>query len=208
MCLGLTSRYFHGIFHAIYGGGENYRIKRYPFDLRMQESVCSKHLLFWWWDHWFLEDSDDIVWEKRLGELLREERLWGELKCCEECWRYKPRTAFDGKCRVEMEALERNKDVLETLSTEDIEWLREGCRRCRVRKIFVFLEEREEMFENSRTGKWNEWEMGNSSGLKRLRMTSGDADLAHIEKRAVSDERNDPEGGYESWEFIYAGLGI
>lgn len=63
----------------------------------MQASLCGKYVLNWWYDDWFLRDSSDIKWDKFLGALLYEEKwLWGDLKLCAECFKYKPEKAFGG----------------------------------------------------------------------------------------------------------------
>jgi hypothetical protein len=110
LCLGLTSRSWQVIFHEVsderdYGfggvGAKKYPIKSKPFDLRMTVSVCEKYSVFGWYEYWYLLHgypaipSPDITWGRSLVELLREEKLWGDLICCGACWKYKPGAAYE-----------------------------------------------------------------------------------------------------------------
>jgi hypothetical protein len=48
VCLGLTSTTFHSVFLEIYGHGKMWDIKKNPFGLDMQVSVCGEYVLNWY----------------------------------------------------------------------------------------------------------------------------------------------------------------
>jgi hypothetical protein len=82
------------------------------------------------------------------------------------------------------------------------------CRRCRLRKILVCLEGREEVFENGSTIGWVEWEMGQSLRLKMLEMSDNNTDCASAGEKMNLYEWHTSESDYERWEQIFAGLGV
>ena len=203
ICLGLTSRYFHRVFHVIYGdGGGTFSIGRHPFDLRMQESVCGEYMRHWWWDHWSLLDTTGVEWERSLADLLRGERsLWADLRYCPGCWKYKPLEAFDWKCTYEKEALVRCRGNMASLGEDAAVLIREGCRRCRVKTILVELEGREEIVDKLVSNRWNDSVSGLSLGLRRLDVDQHEPffDTEEITGDLVISERV-----YESWEDVLA----
>lgn len=107
MCLGIASRSLHNTLHTIHGAeDEGYNVKRRPSDLWMQASICGKYILNWWYDDWFLRDCKDIEWNRSLGEMLFDEQwLWGDLRCCPQCLKFKPHDAyaefFVGRCNAD-----------------------------------------------------------------------------------------------------------
>ncbi|KAF4624430.1 hypothetical protein G7Y89_g13744 [Cudoniella acicularis] len=148
MCLGLTNRYYHGVFHALYNF-PSYNIHRYPFGLSLQISICENYTLNWLYEDWFLRDAEDIAWERCLGELLYEEKsLWGDLSRCEGCWVYKPSSAF-GRFDLEVETYRAFWKEIDCFEKEDIEWYGSQCRRCRAKFLLVVLWRKEEIFDDS-----------------------------------------------------------
>ncbi|TVY92911.1 hypothetical protein LAWI1_G000805 [Lachnellula willkommii] len=201
ICLGLTSSYFHDIFHFIYGSGSAYNIRRTPFDLRMQVSVCGKYFLNWVHEDWFLRDSKDITWDRSLGELLAgEETLWGDLVCCEGCMKYKPEGAYR-RCVFEEAMFLKHREEIGALEAADVEWYERRCRRCRVKLLLVFMERKEEFFEEP------EWVCDRESlGLVREKRSE---DERERELEEATDEEYDAAMfNYESWESIFRRLGI
>jgi hypothetical protein len=216
ICFGLVSSYFYWqVFHEVRDEreyvkeGKIYPIERHPFDLRFQVSVCGKHSVYGWCEYEYLLDAWHIGWEKSLGELLWEERwLWGDLKCCWECVKYKPESAF-GEFPWEAKMMENVSYWIENLAEQDLWWYRNGCRRCRARYLLVVSEKREEVRED----RCNPFEERKSLGLKRI---EGDGSAAAVfeENREfwpssrLWDEYKALIGKYETWESIFTKMGI
>ncbi|TVY57015.1 hypothetical protein LCER1_G000973 [Lachnellula cervina] len=202
MCLGLTSSYFHDIFHFIYGSGADYNIRRKPFDLRMQVSVCGKHFLNYVYEDWFLRDCIDITWDRSLGELLAEEEtLWGGLICCEGCVRYKPEGAY-GRCVFEEGMFLKHRKEIGALEAADVEWYERQCKRCRVKLLMVFMDRKKEFFEDP------EWVYEKES-LGLLREKRGEDEREReLEDAKTDEEYHAAKFNYESWESIFQRLSI
>ncbi|TVY33501.1 hypothetical protein LOCC1_G006653 [Lachnellula occidentalis] len=200
MCLGLTSSYFHRIFHFIYGSGDQYNIRRNPFDLRMQVSVCGKHFLNYVYEDWFLRDSRCIIWERSLGELLSDEKtLWGCLRCCGGCLKYKPEGAY-GRCAFEKGMFLKHKKEIGALEAVDVDWYEGRCRRCRVKLLMVIMERKEEYFGEP------EWECERES-LGLVRENRGEDERSRELKNArTNEEYHAAKFNYESWESIFKRL--
>jgi hypothetical protein len=204
MCLGLTCRSLHKVFHQIHGAeGDGWNIRRRPFSLLMQASLCGKYLMNWWYDDWFLRDSTDIDWSRSLGELLYSEKwLWTDLRCCQTCLKYKPEKAFVAfawetdmllKHREEIDrawhfALERSSDF--------------RCKRCRAKAILLCLENRYEVLEDG-----DEREYRKSLGLVK-RTARSEVDSRVLPKFVTVEERHVLEHNYERREEVFAQLHI
>lgn len=206
MCLGLTCRLLHNAFHEIHGAeGRGYNIKRRPFDLRMQVSVCGQYILNWWYDDWFLRDSIDIVWDRSLGELLFDEKwLWGDLVCCEGCSKYKPDKAFD-EFAWETDKLKELREDIALMGEGEIKWyLDYCCRRCRAKEILLSLEHRREVFEDGD----DPTEDRKSLGLMKKTMRSNTASSNVLSKFLSGEEWHATYHHYERWQDVFAKLGI
>ncbi|PMD44235.1 hypothetical protein L207DRAFT_508989 [Hyaloscypha variabilis F] len=199
ICFGLTSSYFYWqVFHEMadrkYGdGGTKYL---HPNDLRLQVSSCGQYSLFGLWEYGFLLDAWDIDWHPCLKELLCEEHwLWGDLKYCEGCAKYKPKGAF-GEFSKQQEMLKAVEDR-QFLEAADFWWLENICKRCTAKELFRYMGEREEVLEQG----GNAWEERESFGLKRL---------AADDKTQEGIWEECETGGdiYETWESIFSKLGI
>jgi len=142
-----------------------------------------------------LLDAWDIGWNDRLKTLLGKEHwLWRDLRYCEECAKYKPESAFgefDGQQEMAMAVEDQQPGEVDYWCLETI------CKRCRAKKLFRLIGEREEVRET-----WgNAWEERESFGLKR----------SEAERTAQDDLWNESEakdGCYETWESIFLKLGI
>ena len=138
--------------------GNGYNPKRRPFDLQMQAGVCGQYILNWCCDNWFLRDSEDIKWDRSLGELLFDEKwLWGDLRCCLRCLKFKQEeayTAFAG----EDEMLIKYSEEIAMTEESDVDWYEGCCRRCRAQVIHVTLASREEFLDEG--SEWEERESG------------------------------------------------
>lgn len=201
MCLGLTGRYFHQILHFCYGSGEKYNIRRNPFDLRMQVSVCGKYILNHNLEDWFLRDSKDIIWERSLGELLSEEKtLWGDLIGCGWCLTYKPEKAYE-RFAFEEEMFVKFKKEIEAFEKEDVEWYNQKCRRCRAKILLLFLEKEEEVFDGPRIV--NE----ESLGLRREWKNNEEKGKA-LQSAKSCEEFDAVRLNYEPWEDVFRRLCI
>jgi hypothetical protein len=215
ICLGLASSYFYWqVFHEVrderdWGKEEKiYPIQRHPYDLRFQVSVCGKHSVYGWYEYGYLLDAWDLRWERSLGDLLWEEKwLWGDLKCCWECLKYKPDNAFRD-FDWEKETLMYAPDWFEYLSEEDFSWYGNACRRCRAKFLFVDLGNREEVREKG----GNPFEETKSLGL-RLKGDDNADDSFERKQTYCSTSRSWGEyatltGMYETWKSIFTKLGI
>jgi len=202
MCLGPTSSYFHGVFHFIYGLGENYNIRRDPFDLRMQVSVCGEFFLNYVYEDWFLRECPDILWEQSLGELLWEEKtLWGDLSCCGHCLKYKPEKAYE-RSAFEERMLLKHKKELEAYEAEDVGWYESRCQRCRAKILLVVFERGQEFFEDPPFASDRE-----SLGLRKAVRTEYDR-CQELEDARTAEEYHAAQFNYESWDSIFRRLGI
>jgi hypothetical protein len=202
MCLGLTSSYFLTILCSIYGSGKKYNIRRNPFDLRMQVSVCGEYFLNYVYEDWFLRDCQDIIWERNLGELLWEEKtLWGNLRCCESCLRYKPEEAY-GRFEFEEEVFRKYKKEIEAFEAEDVGWYESRCRRCRAKILLVIFERGREVFEDLVVLSDRE-----SLGLTKEKMTDGERCQA-LEDARTAEQYHAAQFNYESWDSIFRRLNI
>jgi hypothetical protein len=218
ICFGLTSSYFYWhIFHEVrdekgYGReGKVYPILSHPYDLRFQVSVCGQYSVFGWGEYGYLLDAWDsptrgIAWYKSLGELLCEERwLWGDLRYCSECVKYKPESAF--------EEFDGQQEMLQGVSNRqvgvDFWWLGNVCRRCRAKQIFRDLGEREEVREQ----RGNAWEERKSLGLKTLEHKEDEVEVSKQNEHSWTysrwrDECEALNGQYEMWESIFSKMCI
>ncbi|RDL37892.1 uncharacterized protein BP5553_05325 [Venustampulla echinocandica] len=208
MCLGLTSNYFHRVFHTVYNRGPSlaYNIKRYPFSLRMQASICGAHVLNWIWEDWFLRDNNDILWHRSLGELLFDEKtLWGNLRCCGECRIYKPETGYE-RFAAEEDFFGVFEKEINALEREDVEWYLGQCRRCRAKMLLTTFGKRKVVFEEV-----NSWEEKRSLGLRRSEEFQEDS-IEEKKYRELSGKTTEQYHAarydYESWEDVLAGLGL
>jgi hypothetical protein len=185
-----------------------YPIQRHAYDLRFQVSVCGKHPVYGWYEHGYLLDAWDLRWETSLGDLLWEEKwLWGDLKCCWVCLKYKPDSAFRD-FDWEKEMLMYAPDWIEHLLEEDFSWSGNACRRCRATFLFVELGNRKEVREKG----GNPFEETKSLGL-RLQGHGNAEDIFERKQKYCSTSRSWEEyatltGRYETWESIFAKLGI
>jgi hypothetical protein len=148
-------------------------------------------------DHW------DIEWDRSLGERLCEERwLWGDLRYCEECVRYKPGSAFE-EFDAQQEMLQ---SVCDRMVEVDFWWLGNMCKRCKAKQLFRYLGKREEVKEQ----RGNPWEERKSLGLKTLaadeeRLQGNEQSWTYSRWR---DECELASGKYETWESIFTKLSI
>jgi hypothetical protein len=216
ICFGLTSSYFYWqVFHEVRDerewlkGEKIYPIQRHPYDLRFQVSVCGKHSVYGWYEYGYLLDAWHVLWERSLGELLWEEKwLWKGLKYCWGCLKYKPQSAFE-EFGWEKETLRYNPDWFEHLLEEDSRWYENSCRKCRAKFLLVSLGKREEVREK----RGNPFEETKSLGLKRLKGDDNAEDIFEGRTKDWSTCRLWEEyealiGKYETWESIFAELGI
>lgn len=216
ICFGLTSSYFYWqVFHEVrdernwFGEGKIYPIKRYPFDLRFQVSLCGKHTVFGWHEYGYLLDEWHIGWQRSLGELLWDERwLWGGLRCCWECVKYKPESAF-GEFAFETEIVENCLDWWESLKEENLWWYGNVCRRCRAKYLWVVLGGREEVGED----RGNPFEERKSLGLRSLEGDDSAVTVFEENKDSWTSSRLWEEyealvGKYLTWESIFEKMGI
>jgi len=140
-----------------------------------------------------LLDAWDIGWNDCLKTLLCKERwLWGDLRYCAECVKYKPESAF-GDFSGQQEMLMAVED--QRLDDQaNLKWLETICKRCRAKELFRCIGEREEVRET-----WgNPWEERESFGLK------------NPEAKDRGPGRNGmwDESDYETWESIFLKMGI
>jgi hypothetical protein len=216
ICFGLTSSYFYWqVFHEVrderewFGQGKVYPIKRYPFNLQFQVSVCGKHSVFGWYEYGYLLDAWNVGWQRSLGELLWEERwLWGDLQCCRECVKYKPKSAFGG-FPFETEIMENAPEWIASLKEEDLWWYGNVCRRCRAKYLCVVLGNWEEVKED----RGNPFEERESLGLRRLEGDKSALTVFEENKESWTSSRLLEEydalvGKYMTWESIFTKLGI
>lgn len=201
MSLGLISRFFHGVFHNLNGKEEEYNIRRNPFDLRMQVSECGKYFLNYKYEDLFLRDSNDIVWDRSLGELLWQEKtLRGDLKCCEGCFKYKPDKAYE-RCKSEVVMLKKHGKEVGSLEAEDVKWYESRCRKCRMKILLVIFEREEEFFDEPEIVRDRE-----SLGLKLKRGADEKGDALKTAKTA--EEWHAADFNYEVWEIVFKQLVI
>jgi hypothetical protein len=157
LCFGLTSRRFYRVFHTVrdyFIDGEGYYpIGAHPFSFNMKVSVDGQHMLFGWYE-WGLQGlvtSRDIVWQRDVGDLLKDELwLWKNLCCCAQCQRYKPLNAFEGFAFEEDMRIKYHKEIAEIDRNCGLYW--EQCRRCRAKLLKTKLEKRLEVFERGNVG--------------------------------------------------------
>ncbi|PVH85324.1 hypothetical protein DL98DRAFT_511789 [Cadophora sp. DSE1049] len=154
ICFGLTARRFYALFHSVLdqgwlyvGAGKKYEIKRYPFDLRMQAAVDESHVLYGWYEYGYMLGATCVEWQRSLGELLwDEEWLWGGLRCCLECVRYKPEEAF-GRFELEERVERENPIAARKFEEREGDSYELSCRRCRAKTLLVKCVGREEVVE-------------------------------------------------------------
>lgn len=186
-------------------GERMYNSKRYPFDLRMQVSVCEQHVLHGWTEFWFLEDSTGILWERPLGDLIAgEEGLWRGLQRCDGCFKYKHRSAFE-RFEFEEQMARKHEREIDALEVEDVQWYEKQCRRCRAKILLLFLEKRGELL-----GAGNPSEERKSLGLltsAHLNKMS-ELEVVIVVEKTVEKVLELQDGKFESWEDIFARLQI
>jgi hypothetical protein len=205
------------IFHEVrdekeYGReGKVYPILSHPHDLRFQVSVCSQYSVFGWGEYGYLLDAwdnptRDIAWHKSLVELLWEERwLWGNLRYCSECVKYKPESAF--------EEFDGQQEMMQSVSNRQEEfefwWLGTRCKRCRAKQLFRQLGEREEVTEQ----RGNPWEERKSLALKKPEYNENPEELLKQNEHSWTysrwrDECEALNSNYETWESIFSKMCI
>ncbi|KUJ15644.1 uncharacterized protein LY89DRAFT_719371 [Mollisia scopiformis] len=207
VCLGLTSRYFYAVYHMVRDvfrtdGTKFYPIKWWPLDLRMQISECNQYMYRGWYNSIFHESPPSIQWGKPLGKLLEGENIWGDLKNCASCAKYKPDEAFT------------TSDYEKAIAAKETDWkgivekICEGsvgnvCRRCRAQIILIHIEKREEWRENQIVE-----EERTSLGLRKLDWEALIVDGDPLRAKLTLQEFLEVVGGYETWEEVFEKLGI
>lgn len=186
--------------------GSERKVYRHPNDLRLQVSVCGQYSVYGWWEYGFLLDAWHVGWNRSLGELLFGEWwLWGDLRYCEECVRYKPESAF--------EEFEGQQELLQGVANRQVVvddlWLGNVCKRCRSKQLLRDLGEREEIREQS----GNPWEERKSLGLRKLEFDGNAKEMLQETgytwtSSRLWEEREALESNYETWESIFSKLGI
>ncbi|KAE8445289.1 hypothetical protein EG329_013527 [Mollisiaceae sp. DMI_Dod_QoI] len=208
VCLGLTNRYFYKVFHAVrdmflYDGSRVYPIKSYQFDLRMQISTCEQHMWHGWAFPWkYLDDDSSIRWEKSLGELLRDERMWGDLLYCGGCAKYKKEEAFLTS-KYEESITEKGIENWEETIEETWEGITQQCRRCRAKAILVHVEHRTEWFDDEIVE-----EDRTSLGLRKLDWEVYIMDGDPLRAKMTEKEFLEVVGGYETWSEVFENMGL
>lgn len=212
VCLGVTNRHWHQIFHTVwdvilYDGTKEYPIKQYPLNLGMQISTCEQHMWKGWIPWYHLDGPEPWVqslqWEKSLGDLLQNERFWGDLWYCGGCLKYKPEEAFaksEYEKSIEDEGLEEDWQVTVENVCEDIT---QQCRRCRAKAILIHVEKRDhwreiQIVEEERT----------SLGLRRLDWEELIIDGDPLREKMTEQEFLEIVGGYEEWSEVFEKVGL
>ena len=204
MCLGLTSSFFHQVLHSIYGTGEEYNIKKNPFDVRMRFSVCGEWAENYTWFDLGLWEDPDIIWEPCLGYLLSEEKtLWGNLIWCNHCLTFKPERAYERFAYEEHMFLKHEK-AIKAYDAEDVLWYMSVCSRCRAKTLLLHFKRRKEFWENPPFHR--DWE---SLGLQLQRPEfNGEVRLERIKAARTDEQFHAARNGYEDWGSIFRRLGI
>ncbi|KAL2071614.1 hypothetical protein VTL71DRAFT_12849 [Oculimacula yallundae] len=218
ICWGLTSRRFYQILQSvlnprIFCASKNKYIDSEPqiSDLRMQVSLDEENVLYGWYEYGYMFEAPRSTWQSSLFERLKDEKwLWGDLRFCAWCVRYKPPKAFRG-FELEHEVLGSGEDVLKCLGLDLLrretgtDWEEEVryediCTRCRARLLLVRWRGRSEVRDVRR----NFGEERRSLGLVRPAM----------EGRAGVLERGVEELGWcdpeilEAWNEVFAKISL
>lgn len=213
MCFGLTNRHFHTIFHEIvdhvqrWDEKRGYNIKRYPFDLRMQASVCGEYILHGWTEFYFFEDDPTLEWHRNLAHLLADETsLWKGVQRCGGCLCYKPESAW-AQFELEEEIAKRHEKEIEAIAACDIQWYKSQCRRCRVKILLICLEKKMEHFKERDCP----LEAEPSVGLLTSSLFDRDAADFQIDFYAEGPEKHGNSNWnaeHETWEELFEKLHI
>ncbi|KAH8685636.1 hypothetical protein BGZ60DRAFT_395690 [Tricladium varicosporioides] len=202
MCLGLTSRYYHQVFHNVYND-PNYNITRYPFHFNLQMSVCESYILNWVYDDYFWKEADEspsryIEWNPSLNDLLADERkLWGDLVKCPGCEIYKPASAYE-RFPLEYSTHEVFCRQIKAFLACDLDWYESQCRRCRAKFLLVVFWQKEEVLE----GWWHDGSR-KSVGLRVRGWGRGEAMNLDVGK-----EEFQVDAQYSKWEDVFTSLEI
>jgi hypothetical protein len=208
MCLGLTSKTFHTLFHSVYGSGcvsetgRVYNSKVRPWDLRMSVSLDETAILYGWIPfHNEIHDTS-LTFGQTLGDLLyNKTTLWKGLYRCEGCLKYKPDSAWNIS-GFEQTVLNIHQKEVNCIEAVDFMWYKNVCGRCRAKAILAAFENRAEAWEDD-----CEPEEANCVGLwlpDRMKGVVADRWVRPILRRLYDrDGRR-----YETWDEIFASLGI
>ncbi|KAF8864969.1 hypothetical protein BDZ45DRAFT_668892 [Acephala macrosclerotiorum] len=212
VCLGVTNRHWHQVFHMawdeiLYDGTKEYPIKKHPLNLGMQISACEQHMWKGWYPWYDLACSEpwaqSIEWQKSLGELLQDEPLWGDLWSCGGCMKYKREECF---AKSEYEELIETRGLEEDwqVTVENVcKGITQQCRRCRAKAILIHVERRDEWKENQIVE-----EERASLGLRKLDWKKLIVDGDPLREKTTEQEYLEIVGGYEEWSEVFGKLGL